>query len=677
MRFALMKMKAALSHILYNFEVQLCEETPIPLQVDPKALLYLPLGDVPLIFNPRDMNDPEPDIDQENNLNNDFGEEGQNYVNRGGDVIFFSQTKMFEFGSIIVTVIAVFITIPICLYLFLTRHFNFWKKRGVIYVRPLPFFGNLKDVLLQKKYIGYYLKDIYEENINKPYVGIFAFDQPALLVNDLEIVKNILVKDSRNFIDRMVKVDESLSPLNANAIFALRGQKWKHVRTSLTPTFTTGKMKNMFYLVDKCGQQLVLFIEKFAKAVWNIERWFRFVAMFTSNQLLELMAQIIRAFQERFNKAPPRKATLLDWERRAFGFDSVKYRPRSGRKKTREETCAGVAASIEQSPIESTRKRAAGTRYTEDNNARSHEGRSEKNPVAVKDAVERFTMDVIAMCAFGIECNSLQDPKAEFSNLLHRIFQLSFTSAVANLATFFAPWVQNFFRLKLMDSEIEDRIRDIVWRAVHLREKTGEKRNDLLDYLMELRTSETSKLDGDDFVAQAFAFLVAGFHTSSMTLTFALYELSVHQDIQTTARTEIKDVLEHHKKKVTYYSIKDMKYLDMVVNETLRKYPAIPFLDRRCQEDYPLTQDLMLPAGTGVYIPVYALHHDSKYFPSPAKFDPERFSEKNKQNIPHFAYMPFGEGPRNCIGTVFYLHQARFQQISSRAYKNYSQSGII
>ena len=81
--------------------------------------------------------------------------------------------------------------------------------------------------------------------------------------------------------------------------------------------------------------------------------------MFTSNQLLELMAQIMGAFQERFNKAPPRKATLLDWERRAFAFGSVKDRPRSGRKKTREETCAGVAASIEQSPIKSTRKRAA------------------------------------------------------------------------------------------------------------------------------------------------------------------------------------------------------------------------------------------------------------------------------------------------------------------------------
>ncbi|PSN42209.1 hypothetical protein C0J52_25642 [Blattella germanica] len=72
-------------------------------------------------------------------------------------------------------------------------------------------------------------------------------------------------------------------------------------------------------------------------------RWFRFVAMFTSNQLLEFMAQVMGAFQEIFNKAPPRKATLLNyWERRAFGFGSIKDRLRSGRKKTREETCAGM-----------------------------------------------------------------------------------------------------------------------------------------------------------------------------------------------------------------------------------------------------------------------------------------------------------------------------------------------
>ncbi|PSN51597.1 hypothetical protein C0J52_20788 [Blattella germanica] len=92
------------------------------------------------------------------------------------------------------------------------------------------------------------------------------------------------------------------------------------------------------------------------------------------------MAQIMRAFQERFNKAPPRNATLLDWERRDFGFGSVNDRSRnSRRKKTRVETCAGVAASIKQSPIKVDTYTCCGTRFTEDNNARSHERRSESH----------------------------------------------------------------------------------------------------------------------------------------------------------------------------------------------------------------------------------------------------------------------------------------------------------
>ncbi|PSN52830.1 hypothetical protein C0J52_09680 [Blattella germanica] len=89
------------------------------------------------------------------------------------------------------------------------------------------------------------------------------------------------------------------------------------------------------------------------------------------------MAQIMGAFQESFNKAPPRKATLLDWEKCAFAFGSFKDKPRSRRKKTREEPCAGVAASIEQSPIKFDTQTCCGTQYIEDNNARSHENRSE------------------------------------------------------------------------------------------------------------------------------------------------------------------------------------------------------------------------------------------------------------------------------------------------------------
>jgi cytochrome P450 family 6 len=92
-----------------------------------------------------------------------------------------------------------------------------------------------------------------------------------------------------------------------------------------------------------------------------------------------------------------------------------------------------------------------------------------------------------------------------------------------------------------------------------------------------------------------------------------------------------------------------------VFTETLRKYPPLPFLDRKCCSDYELPAangigTIKLPAGTGVYIPVLALHYDPTYFPEPEKFNPDRFTEENKRSRPKYTYLPFGEGPRMCLG---------------------------
>jgi len=92
-----------------------------------------------------------------------------------------------------------------------------------------------------------------------------------------------------------------------------------------------------------------------------------------------------------------------------------------------------------------------------------------------------------------------------------------------------------------------------------------------------------------------------------------------------------------------------------VFTETQRKYPTFTFLDRISCCDYELPAPngngtITLPAGTGVYIPVFALHYDPTYFPEPEKFDPDRFTEENKQSRPKYTYMPFGEGPRMCLG---------------------------
>ena len=94
--------------------------------------------------------------------------------------------------------------------------------------------------------------------------------------------------------------------------------------------------------------------------------------------------------------------------------------------------------------------------------------------------------------------------------------------------------------------------------------------------------------------------------------------------------------------------------------ETLRMYPILPFLDRKCCSDYELsahtgTGTITLPADTGVYIPVLGLHFDAKYFPEPQKFDPDRFTEENKHGRPNYTYIPFGEGPRMCMGKERHL----------------------
>lgn len=87
----------------------------------------------------------------------------------------------------------------------------------------------------------------------------------------------------------------------------------------------------------------------------------------------------------------------------------------------------------------------------------------------------------------------------------------------------------------------------------------------------------------------------------------------------------------------------------------MRKYPPVPVLHRICKNDYKIPDtDLTLPKNTEVKIAVLAMHHDETYFPNPQKFDPDRFSDENKHNIPHYAYLPFGKGPRNCIGTFFF-----------------------
>lgn len=165
-----------------------------------------------------------------------------------------------------------------------------------------------------------------------------------------------------------------------------------------------------------------------------------------------------------------------------------------------------------------------------------------------------------------------------------------------------------------------------------------------------------SKWSDDELVAQCFLFFFSGFDTSSTALAFAAHELVVNPDIQQKLYEEIVEMSKQLGGKPIFYdAIQTMKYLDQVVCETLRKWPPTPQTDRKCVKDYVYDDGKLkfkIEKGSNVICPLIGLHHDPQYFPNPEIFDPERFNHENKDKIVPGTYIPFGVGPRNCIGEL-------------------------
>uniref|UniRef100_A0A1B6CD09 Cytochrome P450 n=1 Tax=Clastoptera arizonana TaxID=38151 RepID=A0A1B6CD09_9HEMI len=159
-------------------------------------------------------------------------------------------------------------------------------------------------------------------------------------------------------------------------------------------------------------------------------------------------------------------------------------------------------------------------------------------------------------------------------------------------------------------------------------------------------------------VANTFVFLVAGADTVSSTVTFALLCLSQASRLQDRVHQEVKAAIGHHNGQWTYQSVKDMVYLDRVIQETLRLYPITFQLFRVCTEPYQIPDSkVVIEKGTRITVPIYSIHRDPRYYPAPEEFDPDRFVDNNYKPSGH--YLPFGNGPRNCIGMRFAILEVK------------------
>ncbi|EDW38679.1 GL16246 [Drosophila persimilis] len=306
-------------------------------------------------------------------------------------------------------------------------------------------------------------------------------------------------------------------------------------------------------------------------------------------------------------------------------------------------------------------------------NLEANVGREPKDSiVTIKSLCARFTTDLIATIAFGLDANALQDPKSEFFRHNQAIFAPSVSRAIDFAIIFMLPALTTLAKVKVFSKSASQFIRSSINYVMAERERSGLRRNDLVDVLLALKREAAASPDKnnkaknmDYLVAQAAVFQTAGYETSSSTMTLALYEVAKNEEIQNRLRQEIEEYFgdDDH---ISYERIQEMPYLSKVVNETLRLYPIVGYAERECAqpsqgERFTLAphHDMELPDGTPVYVSAVAIQRDPKYWPEPEKFDPERFDASNRDKLNMDAYMPFGVGPRNCIGMRLGLLQSK------------------
>lgn len=447
--------------------------------------------------------------------------------------------------------------IVLCLSIYYKKKRHSFKDWGIPQPFEVPFLGVIPRNLWKNYHLSELMKDMYNFNKEAKYIGMHTFTIPTVIINDIDLIKTILIKEFDHFTDHRDFGDAIKDPLLTKNLIAINGEKWRELRQLLSPAFTSSKMKLMFQLMSDCADSFT------------------------------------KSFSEQFTK---------------------------------------------------------------------------EDDTDMKKAFSKYTNDVIATCAFGIEIDSMKNPDNEFYRYGKEVTN---TDGLAQFKAMYKmffmmmfPKFARFIGIELMREKITNFFIGVIDDAIKQRDEKGITRPDMLQLMMEAR-DKTSKLDLVDMTAQAFLFFIAGFETASSNMSLMAHEIAVNPDIQEKLHAEIDEVLEKFGDKVTYEAVANMPYLDAVFQETMRLHPQLAFLSRVCSKSFELPPTLpgakpyVLKVGDEVMIPVTGIHEDPAFFKEPRKFNPERFLEKKITATGDPTSLGFGMGPRMCIGNRFAILETK------------------
>lgn len=305
-----------------------------------------------------------------------------------------------------------------------------------------------------------------------------------------------------------------------------------------------------------------------------------------------------------------------------------------------------------------------------------------------------FSLDLIARFAFGTRLDSHSDQANDFVTHAKKVFGADFS--VSLIIHFLLPGVAQFFRLKLHNPATQDYFKSLSERVIKDRVDSKTRQDDFLQHMIDYQQgkcatdasketadvaekifdvdskladseeTQSSALTAEEAMAQCFMFLVAGQGTTSSLVAFTLYMLALNPEIQEKLREEVDQCVEKHGEYPPMEVVTKLEYLHGVISETLRMFPPASRLERETIKDYVLGDTgIMIPKGCVVAVPLYAMHHDPEYFPDPHTFRPERFIGDNLANIRPYTYLPFGAGPRNCVGMKLGLQASKMAVLQS------------
>jgi len=279
----------------------------------------------------------------------------------------------------------------------------------------------------------------------------------------------------------------------------------------------------------------------------------------------------------------------------------------------------------------------------------SFDGEVAAGPVDIYPEMMRMTFRMVSQSLFSA---NIADDDVEY--ISHTILTVQEFIIRQIGRPFLDPWYR--FSGELGKHEkMCDRGNDIILNHIRHRRNDQERGDDLLQVLLDAVYEDSGEgMNDHEVLAETMQLLVAGHETSSNALCWILYLLSQHPDCIAEIRREYDRVLGDEP--LQFADVPRMEYTTQIIDEALRLYPPFWLVDRVAVED-DRVGDLVIPKGTTLIVYIYGAHHSPELWDQPEIFQPARFSKENRKHHTPFSYLPFGGGPRGCIGGNYAMLQ--------------------